>query len=231
MKNYLVIGGSSGIGRAIVNQLNNAGHQVFATFNENEYLSKGNVQFKKYDVTKYEFSIDWLPEQLDGLVYCPGSINLKPFKGFNREDFVTDFDLQVGGAVEVIQQTMKALRKSGNGSIVLFSTVAVQKGYPFHAQVAASKGAIEGLTRALAAELSPKIRVNCIAPSLTDTPLAGQLLNNDEKKQANAQRNPMKRLGQPEDLAQTACFLLSEQSNWITGQILHVDGGASTLAK
>ena len=121
------------------------------------------------------------------------------------------------------------LKKSGNASIVLFSTVAVQSGLPFHTQVAASKGALEGLTKALAAELAPTIRVNCIAPSLTDTPLAASLLNTEQKKEAIALRHPLKRIGTAGDIANMASFLLSPKASWITGQILHVDGGMSSL--
>jgi NAD(P)-dependent dehydrogenase (short-subunit alcohol dehydrogenase family) len=128
-----------------------------------------------------------------------------------------------------LQLVLPRLKKSANASIVLFSTLAVQTGLPFHTQVAASKGAIEGLTKSLAAEYAPKIRVNCIAPSLTDTPLAAFLLNTDQKKEANAARHPMKRIGTADDIAGMAAFLLSEKSGWITGQILHVDGGMSTL--
>ena len=133
------------------------------------------------------------------------------------------------GAVKLIQAVLPRLKKSGNASIVLFSTVAVQTGLPYHTQVAASKGAIEGLTKALAAELAPTIRVNCIAPSLTDTPLAASLLNTEQKKEANALRHPLKRIGTTEDIANMAAFLLSQKASWITGQILHVDGGMSSL--
>ena len=129
----------------------------------------------------------------------------------------------------MIQQALPKLKNSANASIILFSTVAVQSGLPFHTQVAASKGAIEGFTKALAAELSPKIRVNCIAPSLTDTPLAATLLNSDQKRETNALRHPLKRIGTPEDIANMAEFLLSEKASWITGQIMHVDGGMSSL--
>ena len=124
---------------------------------------------------------------------------------------------------------MPKLKKAENPSIVLFSTVAVQTGFPFHAQVSASKGAIEGLTKALAAEFAPKIRVNCIAPSLTDTPLTAPLLNTDQKREANAMRHPLKKYGTAKNIADMAAFLLSEKGSWISGQIFHVDGGMSTL--
>jgi NAD(P)-dependent dehydrogenase (short-subunit alcohol dehydrogenase family) len=162
-------------------------------------------------------------------VYCPGSINLRPFERIKPADFEADFKLQVTGAIKVLQLVLPRLKKSANASIVLFSTVAVQSGLPFHTQVSISKGAIEGLTRALAAEYAPKIRVNCIAPSLTDTPLAASLLNTDQKKEANALRHPLKRVGTTEDIANMAAFLLSDKSSWITGQILHVDGGMSAI--
>ena len=135
------------------------------------------------------------------------------------------------GAIKIIQSVFAKLRKSDNGSIVLFSTIAVQNGFPYHSQVSASKGAIEGLTKALAAEFSPKIRVNCIAPSLTDTPLASTLLSTDEKKEANAAKNPLKKNGEPGDIANMAEFLLSDKASWITGQVFHVDGGFSTIKK
>jgi NAD(P)-dependent dehydrogenase (short-subunit alcohol dehydrogenase family) len=164
-----------------------------------------------------------------GLVYCPGNIALKPFNRFSGADFSSDYELQVLGAVTCLQQALGALKKSGNAAVILFSTVAVQQGLPFHSLVSASKGALEGLTRALAAELAPNIRVNAIAPSLTNTPLAENLLNSDAKKEANAARHPLKRVGEPQDIAAMAAFLLSEQATWISGQIMHVDGGISAL--
>jgi NAD(P)-dependent dehydrogenase (short-subunit alcohol dehydrogenase family) len=137
--------------------------------------------------------------------------------------------LQVGGAIKVIQAVLPALKNSGNASIILFSTVAVQLGLNFHTQVSVSKGAIEGLTKALSAELAPSIRVNCIAPSLTDTPLAASLLNTEQKVEANALRHPLKRIGKVNDISEMACFLLSNKSSWITGQVMHVDGGMSAI--
>jgi NAD(P)-dependent dehydrogenase (short-subunit alcohol dehydrogenase family) len=170
-----------------------------------------------------------IDEPLHGLVYCPGSINLKPFARIKPEEFRADFELNLVGAVNCLQHYLRNLQAADSASVVLFSTVAVQTGFSFHATVSASKGAIEGLTRALAAEWAPKIRVNAIAPSLTDTPLAENLLREDSKKQAAAARHPLKRLGEPADLAQMALFLLSENASWITGQVLHVDGGISAI--
>ncbi len=230
MQNYLIIGGSSGIGKTLAHQLSQSGHQVFATYHKTEPdLDSPNLHYHRLNVLDDLQYLDFLPEELAGVVYCPGSIMLRPFDRIKHVDFEADYKLQVIGAIKIIQLALPRLKKSKNGSIVLFSTVAVQTGMPFHTQVAASKGAIEGLTRALAAELAPKIRVNCIAPSLTDTPLASSLLNTDQKREANALRHPLKRIGAATDIANIAEFLLSEKASWITGQIMHVDGGMSSL--
>ncbi len=230
MANYLIIGASSGIGKKLSEQLCEAGHQVFGTYFKNE-MHSGNpyMQFYSLNVLEETFSIDFLPEVLDGVIYCPGSINLRPFERIKPADFLQDYNLQVIGAIKTIQAVASKLKASQNAAIVLFSTVAVQTGLPFHAQVAASKGAIEGLTKALAAEYAPKIRVNCIAPSLTDSPLAASLLNTDQKREANALRHPLKRIGTTEDIANMVEFLLSSKASWITGQIMHVDGGMSSI--
>lgn len=229
MKNYVVIGGSSGIGKAVVELLENEGASVFSTYNENETSNRGNVKFQKYDVMTETLNLENFPEQIHGLVYCPGSINLKPFHRFTEDDFIQDFKLQVLGATKVIQQLLPKMKKSENSSIVLFSTIAVQTGFNFHSQVAISKGAIEGLTRSLAAEFAPTIRVNAIAPSLTQTNLASKLLSSDEKIAAQADKNPLKKIGSPEDIAQAVTFLLTDKSSWVTGQILHIDGGFSSI--
>ncbi len=229
MKNYVVIGGSSGIGKALAERLANEGHRVFGTYYQHETAGWGQLSFHPLNVLDEHLQLDFLPDQLDGLAYCPGTINLMPFHRIKPDDFLSDYQLQVIGAVKVLQAALPKLKKSGNASVVLFSTVAVQHGFNFHTQVSASKGALEGLTKALAAELAPTVRVNAIAPSITDTPLAGRLLNTDEKKHANAQRHPLKRVGQPEDIAAMASFLLGDHGNWITGQILTVDGGISAL--
>jgi len=228
MKKYLIIGASSGIGKTLAEILSDENHEVFATWFTTE-ISSDDIHFQYLDVTADEIELKNLPDALDGVVYCPGSINLQPFRRFKAENFVKDFELQVAGAVKVIQTVLPNLKKSTQASIVLFSTVAVQTGFTFHSQVATSKGAIEGLTKSLAAEFAPKIRVNAIAPSLTQTPLARKLLNTDQKTEANINRHPLKRIGQPDDVAHMAAFLLSEKSSWITGQILHVDGGMSAV--
>lgn len=227
MGNYLIIGGSSGIGEALVKQLNNGENNLYLASRTSNKEVSNNIHFQTIDVTE-DFQLE-LPEQLDGLVYCPGTINLKPFHRLKEEEFVTDFKVNHLGAVKVIQQSLKALKKSGNASIVLFSTVAVQTGLSFHSSVASAKGAIEGLGKALAAELAPTVRVNVIAPSLTDTPLAERLLSNEDKKKANAERHPLKTIGSAKDIANAAKFLLTQESKWMTGQVITVDGGMGSL--
>jgi NAD(P)-dependent dehydrogenase (short-subunit alcohol dehydrogenase family) len=228
MKNFLVIGGSSGIGKALTELLVSSGDNVFATYcNNDSFSASANYHF--LDVRSETIDLSFLPETLDGLAFCPGSIDLKPFSRIKPADILADVDFQVNGAIRVIQSVLPKLKASGHASIVLFSTVAVQTGFPFHTQVAISKGAIEGLTKALAAEFAPGIRVNAIAPSITNTSLAGKLLNSPEKIEANGLRHPMKRVGEADDIAEAASFLLSERSSWITGQVLSVDGGMSTL--
>ena len=230
MANYLIIGASSGIGKALAKQLADIGHQVFGTYNKNEIHSEHPlIKYSQLNVLDENSSLEFLPESLTGVIYCPGSINLRPFERIKPADFTNDFNLQVVGAIKIIQAVASKLKNSENASIILFSTVAVQSGLPFHSMVSASKGAIEGLTKALAAEYAPKIRVNCIAPSLTDTPLAASLLNSEQKKEANAQRHPLKRVGTTDDIVHMVEFLLSTKASWITGQIIHVDGGISTL--
>jgi NAD(P)-dependent dehydrogenase (short-subunit alcohol dehydrogenase family) len=230
MANYLIVGGSSGIGKALVEQLVSEGHRVFATYHSHPVESNNSsLSYHSLNVLDETIQLSFLPETLDGIAFCPGAIQLKPFARIQPSDFMADYQLQVIGAIKVIQAVLPALKNASQGSIVLFSTVAVQLGLNFHSIVSASKGAIEGLTKSLSAELAPKIRVNAIAPSLTNTPLAASLLNSDQKIEANAERHPLKRVGTPEDIASMAAFLLSPKTSWITGQILSVDGGMGTL--
>ena len=194
-KNLLIIGGSTGIGAKLVEQLSEGSNHVFASFNKNPKSSTSNVTYFPFKVETDNLEEVSLPDSIDGLVYCPGAIDLKPFHRIKPESFRDDFELQVMGAIKVIQSVLPKLQQAETCSVILFSTVAVNLGFNFHSKVAVSKGAIEGLTRSLAAELSPRIRVNAIAPSLTDTPLASKLLNTDDKIQANSDRHPLKRIG------------------------------------
>ena len=226
-KNILIIGGSSGIGLEIVRKLNKE-HNIFVASRTNESIESLNHKFIKIDVTKDSLDPSLLPDSLDGLVYCPGSINLRPFRGLKPETFVEDFNLNVMGAIKTISAVLKNLNNADHSSIVLFSTVAVQTGMPFHSSIAVSKGAIEGLTRSLAAELAPKVSINAIAPSLVNTPLAEKFLNSESKMERAMDRHPLKKVGSPEELANIAVYLLLN-SSWITGQIIGVDGGIGTL--
>lgn len=228
MKNILLIGGSYGIGLAIAQELQYE-NKVFIASRTNENVADMNITHIPFDASTDTLDTTKLPEVIDGLVYCPGSINLRPFKALKIDAFESDLQINFLNAVKVIQTVLPNLTASDQSSIVLFSTVAVKMGMPFHTSVSASKGAIEGFAKALAAEYAPKVRVNVIAPSLTDTPLATKFLNSDEKKEKSAARNPMKKVGTSDDIAQMATFLLSEKSNWVSGQIFHVDGGMSTL--
>jgi len=230
-RNYLIIGGSSGNGLAISRRLAEKNHQVYiGSRTAGNIPAMENIHHLRFDVLSDEISEKELPDSLDGLVYCPGTINLRPLKQLRVEDFLADFKINVLGAVKTIQSVLDLMRKGPDGaSVVLFSTVAVQTGMAYHASVASAKDSVEGLTRSLAAEFAPQIRVNCIAPSLTDTPLAAQLLSTEAKQKAASDRHPLKRVGRPEDIASLACFLLSGESDWITGQILHVDGGMSSV--
>jgi 3-oxoacyl-[acyl-carrier protein] reductase len=230
-KNFVVIGGSKGIGQAIVQRLIQENHYVTVISRSADGMNENRlISLIQKDILKDELAPNELPDVIDGLIYCPGSIVLKPFKSLSEEQFSDDFAINCLGAVKSIKASLNALKKSESyPSIVLFSTVAVSQGMPFHASIAAAKGAVEGLTKSLAAEFAPTIRVNCIAPSLTNTSLASKILSSPEKIQAAEQRHPLKAIGTADDIAGMAVFLLSQEAKWISGQILHVDGGMSTL--
>ncbi|MDG2235944.1 MAG: SDR family NAD(P)-dependent oxidoreductase [Flavobacteriaceae bacterium] len=227
-KNILIIGGSSGIGLALADLLSSS-NNIYIASRSSDNLAGLNAHHINFDATSESLDASLLPEKLDGFVYCPGSINLRPFKGLSVEAFEKDFQINVTGAINSLKNVLGNLSASGNASIVFFSTVAVQTGMPFHSSVAASKGAIEGLTRSLAAEFAPKIRVNAIAPSLVNTPLASKFLNNDTKLEKANERHPLGRIGSAKEIAQAAAFLLGDESSWMTGRVLQLDGGIGNL--
>lgn len=228
-KHYLVVGASSGIGLQLTNDLLKEGNQVTAlSRTAGDWNTEDELNHITYDILEPS-KIDLDATSLDGFVYCPGSINLKPFHRLKRADFQADLNINLLGAIEVLQQVLPLMKKAEKASVVFFSTVAVGQGMGFHSSVAAAKGALEGLTRSLAAELAPKIRVNCIAPSIVETPLADKLLSTPEKIEASAKRHPLNSVGDTHDIADMASFLLSDRAKWMTGQIIHIDGGMSSI--
>lgn len=225
-----MVGGSHGIGLGIVGRLAGAGNNVTVLSRTPGGLELGqNVSHTQLDILADEIPTDALPDPIDGMAYCPGSINLRSFRGLKPEDFRADFEINVMGAVKALQAALPGLKAADSASVLLFSTVAVGQGMSMHSSVAASKGAIEGLMRSLAAELAPKIRVNCIAPALTDTPLAERFFGNPEKAASLNEMYPLKRTGTVDDIAAIGEFLLSDKSGWMTGQVIGVDGGMSAL--
>jgi 3-oxoacyl-[acyl-carrier protein] reductase len=230
MKNIVLIGAGRGIGLEL-GRLLDAENQLYLITRqatpEWQNLSGEKIIL---DVSRDDIpGVAW-PEVIHSLIYCPGSIRLKPFHRLTESDYLEDFQQNVLGAVRVLQKSLPALKRADGASVVLFSTVAVKLGMPFHASIAAAKGALEAMGKSLAAEWAPyKIRVNIIAPSLTDTPLAQPLLNTEEKRNSAAARHPLHRIGNPGEIARLAAFLISDPANWITGQVIGIDGGLSSL--
>lgn len=222
----LIIGGNSGIGKSIVEQLKAKGSYEIITASRNN--EEGGENHHNLDILEDSPEFPLIEGPLSALIYCPGSIQLKPFKQLTLESFRSDMEINTIGLVKALQHYEKAL-KEGGASIVAFSTVAVSQGMPFHSSVAMAKGALEGLIKSLAAEWAPSVRLNVIAPSLTETPMAARLLRNEKQITASNERHPLKRIGKPEDVANAAVFLIEDQSSWITGQIFHVDGGMSAI--
>jgi 3-oxoacyl-[acyl-carrier protein] reductase len=231
--NILIIGASSGIGLALAQNLMASGNNVYtASRHQSDALAATGASFIEYNVLKDDPTqiLSTLPDALNGLVYCPGSIQLKPFHRISPNDFLEEYRLNVLGAVTTLQAMLPRLKKGGQSSVVLFSTVAAKLGMPFHASIASAKAAVEGLVRSLAAEWAAQnIRVNAIAPSLTETPLAEKLLNTDAKRESADKRHPLLSIGQASDHAALAAFLLSDQARWMTGQIIGLDGGLGSL--
>ena len=226
---YVVVGGTRGIGAEVVAGLVQRGHRVIQVSRDpGKALDHPAVSGIEWDARSGPFPVDALPAAIDGLVYCPGSIRLRPFERIPEQEWRDDIELNLLGAVRALQGAMKALRQAESASVVLFSTVAVGTGLPFHASIASAKGAVEGLTRALAAELAPRIRVNAVAPTLTDTPLAERLLGNPERRSAAAERHPLKRVADPAVVAATVLWLL-EDATMTSGQVIPVDGGLGSL--
>ena len=226
MKNIVVIGGSKGIGREIVNSQLEKGNKCYNFSRTESGFDNQNLIEEKVDILS-----DDLPEieNIDSVIYCPGSINLKPILQLKEEDFVNDFNINVLGAIKTVKTYLNNLKKGYDPSLIFFSTVAVGQGMPFHSSVSVAKAGIEGLTKSLAAELSPTVRVNCIAPTITRTDMAQRILRNEKIEENIANKHPLKKICEAKDISDMADFLISTNAKNITGQIMRVDSGMSTL--
>tara|TARA_B100000902_G_scaffold122359_1_gene122409 strand:+ start:32 stop:736 length:705 start_codon:yes stop_codon:yes gene_type:complete len=230
-KNIFIVGGSNGIGLSLIKQISSKNNIYSASRNDNN-LNDYNVKYIKYDsVNDLEIDTSILPDKIDGFVYCPGSINLRPFNTLKTESFLEDYKINFLGAIKSLKMILPLMQKSDNSSIVFFSTVAVSTGMPFHSSISSSKGAIEGLTRSLAAEFAPKIRVNSIAPSIVKTNLSEKFLNSDLKIEKASERHPLGRIGKVEEISKLTSYLLSDDSSWVTGQVINIDGGIGSIRK
>lgn len=227
-KQWLVVGGNSGIGASIVERLLARDDDVLCVARHLDGMPS-TVKTHRWDVTEQAFPEAFIPEKLDGVVYCPGSIRLKPFAQLRLAEFQEDLMVNTLGAIKALQACHAALSKADHASVVMFSTVAVQTGLKFHASVATAKGALEGLVRSLAAEWAPHISVNAIAPALIETPLSQPLIRDDKRRQGVEQMNPMKRIGQPDTVAGLCEWLLTMSTPFVTGQVFAVDGGMSRV--
>lgn len=227
-KKILIIGGSHGIGLETTRLLAQD-HDVYVGARTRENLDQINCQYFSFDALKDDITSADLPDSLDGFVYCPGSINLKPFKMLKPEDFEKELQLNFLSLVKVLHGILPKLKSAERASLIFFSTVAVKVGMPFHTSIAAAKGAVEAFARSLAAEFAPSLRVNVVAPSLTDTRLAERLVSNESKRKMLEERHPLKRIGEAKDIANLVEYLISDKSSWMTGQTLGMDGGLSSL--
>lgn len=227
MRNYLIVGAGSGIGLQVAQTLNKEHHIIALGRSEGALAGLPNTTFHTCDISEEQPQFPAITHPIDGIVYCPGTINLKPFRALKNEDYLNEWNINVMGAVKTIRHYLPQLQQGVKPCIVLFSSVAAQSGMPFHASIASAKGAVEALTRSLAAEFAPAIRVNAVAPSITLTPLADKLLNTEVKLTAATDRHPLKKIGSTIDVANAVVYLLNAE--WVTGQILHVDGGLSAV--
>ncbi len=226
-KNILIIGGNSEIGKHLGKLCHNDAYSLYVTSRSGQSEIEGTQI--QCDPLGDLSVLDELPESLDGFVYCPGTINLKSLQRMTLDDLQNDMNINFFGAFNTFKHVLSKLKKDNGASAVFFSTVAAQTGMTFHSSIAAAKGALESFAKASAAELAPRLAINVIAPSITKTPMASNLLSDDKKIDASADRHPLKEIGSPEQVAKTARFLLDAKENWITGQIVNQDGGMSTL--